>query len=268
MPRTFLKSRKSTVSSRARAASRQKRSKQALISKKRASAIRKIAKSVVMSNTETKYTNFANVQTAVNVTVAGPSPTILVMPVTNLAALYPPVGDDMHSRDGAKYKLIYLQYHLRLQCTRTHRQQPVEVMIVRCKTRGSLTLGTVSLVDLFPETRIGTGTTAIGKIVGRFEPGVGTVIQKKLVYPPKYLQSESNRFPSSSTNDLADSDYYTEVVFNIPVHKVINTTSDLAEIPAELPLHYCLVYDRDQRNAVASQWTMNEANTRIVFKDL
>ena len=62
------------------------------------------------------------------------------------------------------------------------------------------------------------------------------------MYPPKYLQSSSNRFPSSSTNDLVEDKYFTELVFNIPVNKVINTDTDLAEIPTEVPLHYCLRY--------------------------
>lgn len=270
MPRTFLKSsRKYPASSRARAALRQRRSRQATVSKARAKTIRKIAKNVVMANKETKYTTFQQMQTTQNIQTNATGPYLTVQAVSNLAALYPALGDEKNQREGLKYRMMYLQHVVRVQCTPTQRQQPLHIMIVRAKRRAALTLGTnIAKVTLFPHTQIGSGSAAVLALTGGFEPSAGTIIQQKKVYPPKYLQSSTNRFPSSSSNDLVANNYYTEVLFNIPVNRVINAETYLAEIPTELPLYYCVIYDPDQYNGVASQWTMSASYTRCIFKDI
>lgn len=234
-----------------------------------ARGIRKIAKQVVMRNKETKYTAFVQMQSGQNIDTGASSGVCTVQAVSNLAGLYPDVGDQIGQREALKYRMLYLQHVVRVRCTRTQRQQPLHVMIVRCKRRAALTLGTnISVPTLWPETRIGTGANCVSTLVGRFEPSAGTIIARKKVYPPKYLQNPQNRFPSSSTDDLVAENYESELVFNIPVNKVINCETYLAEIPTELPLYYCVLYDPDQHNGSVSQWRMSESHTRCVFKDI
>lgn len=245
----------------------QKKARSAKVNSAR--GIRKIAKQVVMRNRETKYTPFVQVQGTQNVITGSANGVITVQPLSNLAAIYPSLGDELGQREGLKYHMLYMQHVVRVQCTPTQRQQPLHVMVVRAKRRAALTLGTnISVPTLFPETRIGAGATCVSTLVGRFEPSAGTIVARKKIYPPKYLQSSTNRFPSSSSNDLVANNYHYECVFNVPIKKVINCETYLAEIPTELSLYYCLLYDPDQYNGTSSQWTMEQAVTRCVFKDI
>lgn len=247
--------------SRARAASRSKKSRYARVSRARKATITKIAKKAVLSTSERKYTEFVKVAENIAMQVNSTEKLNAVL-INQNSAIYPSEGDSESQRTGLEYYLTGFSVTVTIQVQKTHRGRPLNVYLVRLARSSTLTTAIYDMDAFWPETQITAVDESIPVPWGRFNKRVGTIVRKKKVWPPKY-------YPLSTTNTIGGGDVSTihrTIGFYIKVNRKIKCDAKTAEIPFEVPKYALLFWDANDQIST-SNFTLQRCYVRAVYRD-
>lgn len=271
MPRVGPKSRGFKSSSRSRVASRRKRARSSAVTKARAKTITRIAKRAVTSITETKYTQFHQLSTTAWSIQRGDQ--FNVIRLTNAASIFPAQGDNVHQRDGLKYRILGFNVFFGALCERMNINSPLEVRVLRIHPRqnvrdGADNDGIVYVKHYYPQSEssdIVTFANGVPVVVGKFDPNIGRVVKSYKLKPDTKVIPGNNLYHMATPSDInvAHEMKYHKVF--IPYNHVIHAASGSAEIPTQMP-KFCLAFRCAQQNTTA--WDVQYVYTQCVFKDM
>lgn len=263
MARAALK--KMTFKRRAPASSKSKRADR--VSKARASTIRSIAKKVVMSSAERKYTLFN--QIIASNTAIPAAGQVRTVNFTNQAGLYPAQGDGIFERVGESYTISHVTVFIRVQTTDKFYQHPLDVYVVKQAPRASRADASHNIDVIWPETQTTDAVSLlrVSSPVGQLESREGRILMKKTFYGQRFYQPSDSGFYFQNTGTEASASYVYDMVINVPVKKRVRATGTAAEIPTELANHYLLFHDRNSDGG-DTHWNIRNVYSRIVYKDV
>lgn len=241
------------------------------VSRARAKTIKKIAKSTVMSVKEKKYTQFEQVSTTTWQITRGDQFTVLRL--TNVAAIFPPQGDNVHQRDGLKYRMLGFNVFFSTLTDRNNINSPLEVRVVRIHPRlnvrsGADTDGVEDVDFYYPQSEssdLVTWTRGVPVVVGNFDSNKGRVVKSFRIRPDTRVIAGNNLYHMATPTDIYNGIEYKYHKLWIPHEMTVTADSGSSEIPANLP-KYCLLFRCGQQNNTA--WDVSQIYTQCVFKDL
>lgn len=268
------------ASSKSRAVSRQSKGRQDRVSAARVQTITRIAKKAILSTNETKYTQFHQMSTAAYGIPRGDE--MLCLRLTDAAAIFPAQGDNVHQRDGVKYKLLGFNVYFALLTDRNNVNSPLHVRVAAVHPRSNvrwqnLTVGGKTGYEdngpgeiqyYYPQcstTDAVTWTAGIPIPVGKFDANVGRIVKSFIVRPDTRVMAGNNLVHMATPTDVYNAIEYKYHKIFIPYKRTITTAGGSAEIPHMLP-KFCLLLHCPQQNTTA--WDTQYVYTQAVYKDM
>lgn len=229
--------------------------------------MRRIAKQVMMSGAEKKYSLF--VAGAVPSATIGRSDNIYVYRFMHDAAIYPTLGDNQHSIDGYKYRLLGLNFTIMCAALDSNSRFPLDIYIVRQNARRDLTSGVYTLETIFPQTQTTDTITwpRLPCIVGPLDKQIGRIVARRRVWPKSQAYPNDGVYRDTAVDTGAQQRYLT-IKFYIPINRTITKTADASAYPVEIPYHVVMYHSPHNYGTTAAQWSVAYAYTQSVFKDM
>lgn len=262
-------------SSRARFTKRVKRSRAGAVTKARDRHIMKVARKVVKSSRELKYTPFIQQNTGSNLLAT--SQYCYIQDVFGgSTAVFPAQGDGVHTRDGDKYRLEGFNIFFGLRASYWNMQVPVDVYIVKCPSRVAVANGDAYTKDVWPQCVTTDATTWVSAptIVGKMEPSYGKVI-KKMTIQPRIRYANSAAFYDKAV-DVDSAMAQGGQIYHafIKINKTIQCDTTTAEIPKQLDKYAVIFHSRNYEygtglgSVSGTSWVQQYFYTQAVFRDV
>lgn len=237
----------------------------------RASTVRSIAKKAVMAVAEKKYTQFEQVSNTTYQIQRGDQFTVLNL--TNLAAIFPAQGDNVHQRDGLKYRILGFNVFFSTLTDRNNINSPLEVRVVRIHPRKNIRSasdsdGTEDIDFYYPQCEssdLVTWTRGVPVVVGNFDSNKGRVVKSFRIRPDTRVIAGNNLYHMATPTDIYNGIEYKYHKLWIPFSQTVTADSGSAEIPPGCP-KFCVMFRCGQQNTTA--WDVSQVYTQCVFKNM
>lgn len=224
-----------------------------------------------MTVTEKKFTQFEQVSSATWNIPRGDQ--FVAMHLTNLAAIFPAQGDNVHQRDGVKYRILGFNVYFSTLTDRNNINSPLEVRIVRVNPRQSLRSGadTDGLEDIdfyYPQSEssdLVTWTRGVPVVVGNFDANKGRVVKSFKIRPDTRVIAGNNLYHMATPADIYNGIEYKYHKVWIPYPHTVRADAGASEIPTQMP-KFAMLFRCSQQNTTA--WDVSQIYTQCVFKDM
>lgn len=245
------------------------------VSSARVKTIKKIAKKVVMTTKETKFTKFDQRHTTLTNIPAGDR--FYIVRLTDNADIFPSQGDSRFQRDGVKYRLLGFNVFFSAMCERMNINSPLEVRIIRFNYRANVRTDTSGAADnnglcymkyLYPQTEstdVVSFTRGVAAVVGRFDPQLGRVVKSFKIRPDARVIPGNNLYHMATPADVNVANEFKYYSCFVPYKSTVTADDGSAQIPLRMP-KFAIAFRCAQQNTTA--WDIQYVYTQAVFKDL